>query len=136
MSETNKQLDADRGNGRKTLDMVLVARGMTAKSLAPLTGIGYRTLLASISKGVPEIRFRHRIEAATGWLPIWSPLVIVELRRQCFLKYQFDPYLLDVPELKAKIASCSMRSTTAKLREELIDHILQHIAANPTPVNK
>ena len=114
----------------RALNAILDARDMTVKSLSPLVGIPYSTLSSSVGKGVPEIRFRHRIEAALGWIPVWSSARSVELRRRCFLAYDFDPCLLDVPELREKISMHALRIGPAKFREELIDAILLHVELN------
>lgn len=133
MSATKKQSYPYFGRTAevRALDAILDAKDMTVRSFAPLVGIPNSTLAASVSKGVPEIRYRHRIEAALGWIPVWSSPRSVELRRQCFLSLGFDPCLLDVPELKDKISIHNIRLVPAKNREELIEAILLHAELNP-----
>lgn len=133
MSATEKQKFPYLGRTAevRALDAILDAKDMTIRSFAPLVGIPNSTLAASISKGVPEIRYRHRIEAALGWIPVWSSPRSVELRRQCFLSLSFDPCLLDVPELRQKISMHAIRITSAKYREESIEEILLHVELNP-----
>jgi hypothetical protein len=120
-----------RSSETDALRILLIQRGMNTVGLARLAGFSRGGMSAAIAKSFPHLPARWRVERALGYVPIWSSPKTVRLRRECSERLGFDPFLLNIHELRERARRLPIRGPSDRSKDALVAAIFEHLAANP-----
>ncbi len=110
----------------------MIRQGINCAGLAARAGYSRAGMSAQISKSFPSYRARFAVEAALGYVPIWSDKKTVRARERCQKLLGFDPFLITFRELRAHARALSGQWPPAdRSKRALADLIFAHLAARP-----
>jgi hypothetical protein len=123
--------------GASFLAGIMVTRDLSARDMDNLCGLRTGHFGEARTKNFPGEQLRALIENRLR-VRIWESEQRFNLRMACQRKYNFDPCLLTIPELRRWTRQLDL---TARLRpnasrDQLIEAVLQHLAANPKSLCK
>lgn len=110
----------------------MIQRGLRTGDLARMIDVTPNALKSAICKNCPGPQMRSKIEMALGWVPVWGDSRTVELRRQCAERIGFDPGSLFRDDLRERIRVLPVSARRGETYEEMIEAIIQFVAANPS----
>jgi hypothetical protein len=111
---------------------LMAQRDLNGRDMDRLLGAKDGTFRACRMRGFDSAHLRAGVERVLG-VRIWSDVNTFDLRQACFRRYGFDPALLNIPELRQWVRKLEIaaRLPPQPKREQLVEAILQHFAANP-----
>ena len=128
-----------KGGKPETLQMKLLAvlmllRGWSPQDVDHRAGFALGTFAQMRSRQLPGDGFRARLERVFS-LRLWSDERVWLLREACFARYNFDPSLLTVDELRQWIGKLDLnhRVPPQASRGQLETTVLNHLAISAKP---
>lgn len=117
--------------GSATVRHEMAKIGWSVEDLAARCDYQPSGLSIMLGLGVPRITLRWKLEAALGFLPIWSSAEDVAARRRCVNAFQVDPRLLTGPELKAFCIKIGVEMKGVFGQTNCYQTLLAWLAAHP-----
>jgi hypothetical protein len=127
-----KTTDLAQTIGADFLAGIMAARDLNSRDMDHLLGFRHGLFAEMRCKNFPSEQARALVENRMA-VRIWETEQRFNLRMACQRRYHFDPCLLSVPELRRWVRQLGIadRLKPQANRDELIDAILAHFAANP-----
>jgi hypothetical protein len=118
--------------GTDFLAGVMFARDLNSRDMDQMCGFRPGHFCEQRTRNFPGEESKAIIENRL-MVRIWDSEQRFNLRMACQRRYQFDPCLLTVPELKRWVRQLDIahRVPPSPTRDQLISGLLQHLAVNP-----